>query len=44
MVLPLDSVTSQSAAVAARVLQYAVEKLDPELVLSAQQYVTERSV
>lgn len=37
VVLPLDSVTSQSAAVAARVLQYAVEKLDPELVLSAQQ-------
>ena len=37
VVLPLDSVTTQGAAIGARVLQYAVEKLDPELVLPAQQ-------
>lgn len=37
VVLPLDSVTSQGAAVAVRVIQRAVEKLDPEVVLTAQQ-------
>ena len=37
VVLPLACVNGQSAAIAARVIQLAAEKLDPELVLSAQQ-------
>lgn len=37
VVLPLDTINSQGAAIGARVIQHAVEKLDPELVLSAQQ-------
>lgn len=37
VVLPLASAAAQPAAIAARVIQAAAEKLDPDLVLSAQQ-------
>ena len=37
VILPLASVNGQSAAIAARVIQAAAEKLEPELVLTARQ-------
>ncbi len=37
VILPLHSITTQPAAIGVRVVQLAVEKLAPDLVLSAQQ-------
>lgn len=37
VILPLDCVTTQSTAIAVRVVQLAAEKLDPDLVLTAAQ-------
>lgn len=37
VILPLNSIVTQSAAIGARVVQLAVEKLSPDLVLSAAQ-------